>query len=215
MRPHRSSVILAGVLVCTAACDEAAAPGRQAGYDFDLLGTGLVFHWSSDRLPVRYWVAGDAGVVADFVQAGLQLWERQFLYGEFRGVVVADSALADVRVRVTPGTPPAGTSSADAPVIGACDGVTSFDLDDADALQGPFEVRVGWDARYSDGDIVNCLERVTIHEVGHTLGLFAHSSSEMDLMNPTPRVRAPSPDDRATAEILYHTAPTIIAPSVH
>jgi len=75
-------------------------------------------------------------------------------------------------------------------------------------------MRVTWDARYPDADVVNCLERVTIHELGHTLGLFAHSTSELDLMHPNPRVRVPSPADRATAEILYHTAPTIGPPRV-
>jgi hypothetical protein len=34
-------------------------------------------------------------------------------------------------------------------------------------------------------------------------------------MHPNPRVRAPSPEDRTTAEILYHTAPTITPPAVH
>lgn len=214
MRPRPSSLAAVLVVLAAGACDDAAAPGRQAGYDFDLLETGLVFRWNADRLPVRYWVAGDAGVVADFVREGLRVWERQFLYGEFRGIVITDSARADVIVRVTPGTPPGGTPTADPPVIGACDGVTSFDLDDRDALLGPFEVRVAWDDRYADSDVVSCLERVTIHEIGHTLGLFAHSSSELDLMHPNPRVRAPSPGDRATAEVLYHTAPTIQAPTV-
>lgn len=213
MSRRRASVTVT-LLLAAAACENAASPGRQAGYDVDLQQTGLVFRWQGDRLPVRYWVAGDAGVVADFVRDGLRVWERQFLYGEYRGIIVTDSTRADVIVRVAPGTPPAGGVTETLPVIGACDGVTSFDLDDADALVGPFQMRVTWDARYPDADVVNCLERVTIHELGHTLGLFAHSTSELDLMHPNPRVRVPSPVDRATVEILYHTAPTIGPPRV-
>lgn len=212
MRRRRTDVVLAVALLAAVACDEAAAPARDAAYPFDLFETGLVFRWSPDRLPIRYWVSGDAGVVGDFVEEGLRVWEHQFLYGEFRAVVVDDSTQADVLVWVTPATPPAGTPNDDPPEIGACDGVTGFDLSDADALTGPFEVRVGWDARYDASDVVNCLERVTIHEIGHTIGLFAHSANELDLMHPNPRVRAPSPDDRATAEVLYHTAPTITPP---
>jgi len=212
---RRTSLVLALALLGAAACDEAAAPSRETTYAFDLFETGLVFHWSPDRLPIRYWVARDAGVVAEFVAEGLRVWEHQFLYGEFRGVVVGDSTQADVLVWVTPTTPPAGTVNDAPPEIGACDGVTGFDLSDTDALTGPFEVRVGWDARYADTDVVNCLERVTIHEIGHTIGLFAHSGNELDLMHPNPRVRAPSPDDRATAEVLYHTAPTIAPPGAN
>ena len=212
--PRRAiRLTLAMALVGAAACEDAAAPTRQATYPFDLFQTGLVFRWTPDHLPIRYWVAGDAGIVEGFVQEGLRGWERQFLYGEFRGVVVTDSTEADVLVRVTPAGPPAGTPNNNPPEIGACDGVTGFDLSDTDALLGPFEVRVGWDARYADSDVVNCLERVTIHEIGHTIGLFAHSSNELDLMYPNPRVRAPSADDRGTAEVLYHTAPNISPPA--
>lgn len=212
MPRRRTDVVFAVALLGAAACDEAAAPAREATYPFDLFESGLVFHWSPDRLPIRYWVAGDAGAVGEFVEAGLRVWEEQFLYGEFRGVVVDDSTQADVLVWVTPATPPAGTPNDDPPELGACDGATAFELNEADALTGPFEVRVAWDARYSDGAVVNCLERVTIHEIGHTIGLFGHSTNELDLMHPIPRVRAPSPYDRTTAEVLYHTAPTITPP---
>jgi hypothetical protein len=204
-------IVLALVVLMLAACDEAAAPARQAAYAFDLYETGLVFRWEHDRLPVRYWVAPDAGLVADFAEEGLGVWGRQFLYGEYRGTIVSDPADADVLVYVMPATPPSGTPNNAPPAIGACDGVTSFDLTD-DAVSGPFEITVGWDVRYSDQDVVNCLERVTVHEIGHTIGLFGHSGNELDLMHPNPRVRTPSPEDRVTAEVLYHTAPTVRPP---
>jgi hypothetical protein len=203
--------------IALAACEGAVAPQRQAAYDFDLSGTGLVFHWTPDRLPVRYWVAPDAGVVRDFTTEGIRRWTQQFLYGEFRGVLVADSTAADVLVWVEPSAPPAGQPTDDPPVLGACEGVTSNDTTETGnppALEGPFTVIVTWDPRYPDVDVVNCLERVTTHEIGHTLGLFGHSPNAFDLMNGTPQVASPSPADRATVEVLYRTPPSVLPPEV-
>jgi predicted Zn-dependent protease len=47
------------------------------------------------------------------------------------------------------------------------------------------------------------------HEIGHTLGLLQHSTEPTDLMAAQPTARAPSTRDRMTAEVLYHTVPTI------
>ena len=87
---------------------------------------------------------------------------------------------------------------------------STYDLEpNNDRLAGPFHVTVDWDVRFADVDVVNCLERLTIHELGHTLGIFSHSSNELDLMFPAPQVRLPSDGDRQTVEILYHTPRTI------
>ena len=212
MRRHSVTACVLATLAL-AGCEGAVAPERSTIYQFDLEGTGEVFHWTPDRLPVRYWVAPGAGVVRDFVSAGMLRWGNQFLYGEYRGVLVEDSTRADVLVRVTPSAPPTGTPSDDPPEVGACDGVTSNERVDGQ-LAGPFRVRVNWDVRYVDQDVVNCLERVTVHEIGHTIGLFGHSSNDADLMNPTPRVNAPSGIDRATAEVLYHTRPSLRPPEI-
>lgn len=215
MRPRSARLPLLALLAL-AGCEGAAAPERQAAYEFDLYGTGLVFHWPPDRLPVRYWVAPDAGVVRDFVATGIARWTDQFLWGEFRGILVEDSATADVLIWVTPSSPPDGDPTDDPPVFGACAGVTSNDTTDPpgpQALVGPFTVSVTWDDRYSAVDVVNCLERVTIHEIGHTIGLFGHSPNDFDLMNGTPRVATPSPGDRVTAEVLYDTPASILPPA--
>lgn len=216
MRRPETLLPLVGALTL-AGCEGAVAPMRQAAYDFDLYGTGLVFHWTPERLPVRYWVAPDAGVVRGFVAEGIERWTDQFLWGEYRGVLVEDSTEADVLVRVTPPAPPTGQPTDDPPVVGACGGVTSNDTTAAPgprALVGPFRMVIGWDERYADADVVNCLERVTAHEIGHTIGLFGHSPNDFDLMNGTPRVAAPSIGDRVTAEVLYRTPPSILPPGV-
>jgi predicted Zn-dependent protease len=203
---HRS-VLLALLVAALAGCETAAAPAREPAYEFDLYGSGLVFHWTSERLPVRYWVAPDAGVVRDFVATGIARWTDQFLWGEYRGVLVDDSTAADV---------PSGEPTDDPPLVTACGGVTWNDTTTAGprALVGPFRVVVQWDAGYADVDVVNCLERVTIHEIGHTIGLFGHSPNDFDLMNGTPRVVAPSAGDRVTAEILYATPASILPPAL-
>lgn len=211
---RRPGSLLALAAACVAvACETAAAPERELAYPLEDPRSGLTFHWTPGDLPVRYWVSDDAGSVRDFVREGLRTWAGAFLHGEFRGVMVADSAEADVLVFVEPGTPPPGNPTDDPPLLGACGGVTGYDLEpDEDRLVRPFRVTVEWDSRYADGDVVNCLERVAIHEIGHTIGLFGHSSNELDLMHANPRVRSPSPADQASAEVLYHTAPTITPP---
>jgi predicted Zn-dependent protease len=69
---------------------------------------------------------------------------------------------------------------------------------------------VRWFAGFTPTDIANCLARVTAHEIGHSIGLFQHSNNPGDLMFGVPAVRAPSPRDRSTAQVLYHTKATLV-----
>lgn len=196
-------------LVLAAGCDGITPPDRTGGYVFRHT-TGIVFHWPAARLPVRYWVPPDGGQAAEWIQAGIATWRAQLLYGEFDGVLVADSAAADVVVAVRPPTPPTGAVTDAAVEPGACRGVTTFTVtDDFTRLAGPFVLELNWDGRFTDDAIVNCLYRVALHEVGHTLGIFAHSPEPGDLMAPVPLVRDPTLNDRRTVEALYHTPPDV------
>jgi hypothetical protein len=203
-------VALAALLA--AGCGAVTLPDRPDPYDFEEQQSGIVFHWPADRLPVRYWVDPAAGPVAGYVVRGLEAWEEQFLYGEFRAVPVTDSSRADVVVRVLGATPPDVPLTNDPPVF-SCSGVTQYDAPDAASrFPRPPVVELSWDNRYGEVEVANCLFRVAVHEVGHTLGILAHSLDEFDLMNANPRVAAPSVRDRATAETLYHTVPTVLPP---
>ena len=64
----------------------------------------------------------------------------------------------------------------------------------------------------SKGAVVRCLARVVTHEVGHTLGIGAHSPNSFDLMYAFPAVSAPSAGDRMTAQTVVHTPATIPPP---
>jgi hypothetical protein len=203
-------VALAALLA--AGCGAVTVPDRPDPYAFEEQQTGIVFHWPADRLPVRYWVDPAAGPVAGYIARGLEAWEEQFLYGEFRAVPVTDSSEADVVVRVV-GATPADVPLTNDPPIFACGGVTRYDAPDAaNRFPRPPVVELSWDSGYSEVDVANCLFRVAVHEVGHSLGILAHSPDEFDLMNANPRVAAPSVRDRATAEALYHTVPTVLPP---
>ncbi len=194
-------------------CESLTAPTRTATYPLDRLGSGLTFSWPVVRLPVRYYVAPDAGPTARLVSDGIVAWEQQLLYGEYRGIISTDSSTADVIVRVVGGAPPDVPLTDAAPVLNACAGRTRVDsLADDHTIIGPLRVRIDWSEDADPSDVANCLARIVTHEIGHTLGLFAHSADTGDLMNANPRVRTPSMNDRNVLQILYHTPPDIHPP---
>lgn len=203
---------LAAGLVVAAACERPVAPGRISIYSYadTVAGQRVVFHWPGNYLPVRYYAYPDAPL-PQLVRGGLARWEAQFLYGEFRAVLVADSAQADVIVAFRGAAPPAAEPDT-AQLVPACEGITA-PIVAGTTLERPIRVSLRWFPGYSPGQVAACLERVTRHELGHTLGLFnaGHAGADStDLMNAFPRVYQPGPRDRATVEVLYHTVPTIV-----
>jgi predicted Zn-dependent protease len=183
-------------------------PSRPDPYDFRLQPDNVVFHWPAERLPVQYY-AQSIDPLRQYVQAGLDLWQSQFLYGEFSGELTNDSAHADVVVVLQGGPPPAATLTNDPPV-NACDGSTSASLADSSHLAGAIRIQVRWFSGFQASDIANCLARVTAHELGHSLGLLEHSPQNTDLMFAVPIVREPSDRDRSTVLSLYHTRSDIL-----
>lgn len=202
---------LVGLALVTA-CSEPAAPSRAGGYAFDDPSTGLVFHWPGDRLAIRYF-ADTRGHMRFLVDRALRTWESQFLYGEFRGVLVSDSADADVIVRWANSVPPDVPPDAGAPVF-ACDGRTSFYFDSTgvalDSVRAEIGITLG--QTFTAAQVAACVRRLAIHELGHTLGILQESPDASDVMNTSVPVDLPSDRDRRTVEMLYHTVPTIAPP---
>ena len=189
-------------------CGDILTPSRTPRYLSDLAGD--VFRWPSDRVPVRYY--SDArGMMPGLVRTGLAAWEAQFLYGEFRATLVADSTDADVIViwqdSIPPNVPP-DTAGA----LGACDGVTSFVIESTGTITEPIRVQLRVRLGFSEAQVAACMPRIAAHELGHTLGILSHSPATTDLMFGTPPTATPTHRDRNTAQVLYHTAPTIAPP---
>jgi len=189
-------------------CGEVLSPSRTPRYLADLAGE--TFHWPADRLPVRYF-ADSRGAMPTLVRNGLQVWERQFLYGEFRGALGADSNSADVIVRWQDSVPPDVTPDTTG-ALGACDGVTSFVVDSTHTLTQPLRVLLRVRAGFTAPQIAACMRRVVTHELGHTLGILSHSPATTDLMFGTPATATPTNRDRNTAQVVYHSPSTIAPP---
>ena len=198
------------------ACGDIASPARGDVYEWRLEtpavpGPGLdtlSFHWSLDDLPVRVWVEDTEDLPAHVARA-LEVWEGVFLYGEFRGTLVGDSSSADVIVlggAPESRAPAARLRSGLAP---ECSGATDLDVDAANT-QLRLPVRVFINPLPVPG-VERCLALTSIHELGHALGIFAHSDDPADLMYADPEAELPSDRDRRTAEAAYHTPPTLQA----
>ncbi|MEA2723200.1 MAG: Matrixin [Gemmatimonadales bacterium] len=201
-------------------CADIAAPSRTSAYEWrrivptaggpDTLG----FHWPQSRLPVRFW-AEDTLNLPVHVQHAIGQWQAAFLYGEFRGELVADSSVADVIV--TSGIAPKGGFSVtrfESFMAPECQGATDVELDGSGHRILP-PIRVYVDPRFAPAapGVDGCMALTTTHELGHSLGIFAHSPNADDIMFADPIVAELSPRDRATAELAYHTEPTLtVAP---
>lgn len=202
-------LVVAGLL---AACTDPLVPSRSVIYPFaDAFGD--VFHWPTDRLPVRVY-ADPRGDLAPLVRRALDLWGRQLLYGEFRAVMVSDSNHADVIVRWADSVPP--TAAPDpGPPVEACGGVTQGALNaTGQAFEGPFEtaIVVLTGTVFTPEQVEACVRRTTVHELGHSLGLFQEASDTLSIMRSPPLVSEPAPIDRRTVQVLYHTPATLGPP---
>lgn len=198
-------------LLLVVACSDPTVPARTSTYGFDFAGD--VFRWPPSRSPVRYY-ADTRSNMRELIEHAIGSWENQLLYGEFRGELVSDSSLADVIVTWLDSAPPDVPPDAGPPVF-ACDGVTTLHLDSAGtALEQPIHTQIGIPTAqvYTAAQVAACVRRVTIHELGHTLGLLQHSAASADIMYLPAQASAPSGRDRQTVQVLYHTPPTIAPP---
>jgi predicted Zn-dependent protease len=210
---------VAGAALVALACGDIGSPTRNDFYEWRLIvptasGPDTVsFRWPQDRLPVRIWVAADeAPDLPAHVQHAIDTWESAYLYGEYRAEIVSDSNAADVIVRGVPAPlkAQARISRLHSALAPECGGATDLDIDpDLTELTLPMRVYVDPRVSLDTPSLVTCLSLTTIHELGHTLGIFTHSEDPEDIMYADPQVEQPSERDLGTAEVIYHLLPTI------
>ena len=188
---HRAAAALALVLG-VASCDAPTIPEQGFAYDPRLPG-GLVYHWPAGAT-ISVFVDPE-GWTQEFdarasVLAAFRQWEAVTHYRDYDLRLVNEPGVADVIVH-----------HYDAPFLvdvseciypgGSGEGVTFFCPNEArDALVvlpllsgGPgrvkMDVRVATGLRYVSPDDYH---RYVTHEIGHVLGIGAHSPSASDLM---------------------------------
>lgn len=217
MSRHRALVLLclsAGVTLLS--CADIAAPSRGNAYEWRRIvptASGvdtLSFHWPRSSLPVRIWAEDSLNLPAH-VQHAIGQWEAAFLYGEFAAVAVGDSNAADVIVQT--GIAPKGDFSVtrlESRLAPECQGATDIELA-ASGQEIVRPIRVYVDPRFAPTSpgVDACMGLTTTHELGHALGIFTHSPDPADIMYADPAVSSLSPRDRSTAELAYHTEPSL------
>jgi hypothetical protein len=198
-------------------CADIAAPTRSNAYEWRLItptGTGtadtLSFHWPRSRLPVKVWAQDTLNLPAH-TKNGIDMWKAGFLYGEFDAVIVSDSNAADVLVSAGPVTKGGfSVTRLKSMLAQECEGGTDFDLPlGSREIRPPVRIFLNLRSAPDAPGVEQCLALTTTHELGHAIGIFAHSPVATDLMYANPAVPGPSERDRATAELVYHSEATL------
>ncbi len=212
------SAVLYGAALLLAACQNDGGPGRcfesgATSYPFILPGdTTAWFHWVGGDFPVRVYAEPTGATVAN-TDTAITLWLGAFRCGELQLRSWPDSTTADIVVRNPPFQPPiplAGRMAA-ADSTTACRGRTDIPAwDSSGVFQRPIRAWV-WPVSTDSTAVAACYRFVTLHELGHALGLFSHSTDTLDIMHFRPRRREVSINDRYTIQVLHSYVPSLRA----
>ncbi len=204
------------LVLAAAACSERNVPNtcydsNAFSYGFAVGGDStLVFHWPASRMPVRVYAEPTGATYAN-TGVGLQTWVNAFHCNEASFTLIADSTRADILVRTVDAFPPlpARGATLGADSVGACAGRTDGTFDSTLTLTGPVRSYIVPIPGKDSVALAGCLRMTTTHELGHALGILAHSTDPGDIMYPTPHRSTLSANDRYTLQYLYHTTATI------
>jgi hypothetical protein len=213
-RALRRVALAIAPLLCAAAsaCDTPVMVVDDRGYNA-LAIVPFVYHWSAGH-EIAIFVDKrnePAGVDLEAaVRAGIAAWEAVGLLGEVQMTVVPDVHDADVIVHHAEATSLVTIDTDVCPsAVDLGGGRTYFCIlenENSGALTVPILPlndgsggHVKMDVRINLGAIgePQFFNAIVAHELGHVLGIGAHSPNTADLMFGTPRVFVPSDDDAA------------------
>jgi hypothetical protein len=217
------AVLLAvlGAATCDTPGITVAGPGsdRYAGYDPASI-TGFIYHWPAGHNIAIYVDRTDEPADADLgnaVHAAIAAWEPVARLGEVRMHVVTDVHDAEVIFRHSHAPTLVGSAQCDQFGIGA-GGVTFFCVPDAtplvpvrlDLLDGsPGHVMMEVAVNRFVLDTASFFPSLVAHEMGHVLGIGAHSPNTADLMYGRPRLFQPTDADAATLRYVLSQRPDV------
>lgn len=211
------SLLLVAVVV--GACDSPTVPERLLTevYDYRLLTPQpLVLRWPIGST-VRVYLEphtdpAHTAALQSALDNGIAVWNAAALYGEVELAQTDQLEDADAVLIYSTVLQPVDVANC-APGGGLA--YTTFCLDPQDGSRlAVFPIRTSGGGKVKflvtvrtqatlDAESVR---RLVAHELGHVLGIAQHSKRQTDLLYPGPITRAePSPADRATLQVLYHT----------
>lgn len=219
-RPRGPGRLVLVAATLALACDTPAVPSLPLPYDFRLSVYGVdgnastrTFHWDlGGTVPIFLAEGGGGGGDLRLAfRRAMQAWRAAAVFGEvgLREASDLDGALAVLRWHDAPGvlSTPAGCVG---PVTGAAstlgcltdsrDALRSWPRRDGGTSQVVFRVVIRGTA---DQEL---LDGLVMHEMGHVLGILAHSPDPSDVMWAGPSLPPqPSARDRSTLRSLYQT----------
>ncbi len=219
MKLHRWLAVCA-VLV---ACDSPTVPERLLTevYDYRLLTPApLVLRWPIGTT-VRVYLEPNAdpahtAALEAGLAHGIEVWNAAALYREVYLERTEDLQQADAVLVFANTLQPVDVSNCQP---GGGLAFTTFCLDPQDNTRlAVFPLRNGGGGRVKflvtvrNQTVVDAesVRELVAHELGHVLGIAQHSPRETDLLFGNTLTRdTPSPGDRATLHVLYHTRPDI------
>jgi predicted Zn-dependent protease len=215
--------LLLVLCACAAACDSPTVPERflRDVYDFRLImpSDTQTLRWPLGAVVKVFVVSDPDAARSQYLRAalvhGMQVWNTAALYGEVQLVQTDRVDAADVVVQYTPATSPVDLSGCSP---GGGNAYTTFCLTADEEHLSVFPLLSGGTGRVKFVVTVRAIaatdavavRQLVSHELGHVIGIARHSPKPTDLMyGGTLNRDAPSPADRATLQVLYHTSSDI------
>jgi hypothetical protein len=213
----RKSILL-GILAF-AACDSPTVPERLLTevYDYRLLAPDpLVMRWPVGTT-VKVYVEPHSdpahhAALLNALDNGIAVWNDAALYREVQLARAVELSEADAVLIYSNALQPVDVSSC-SPGGGLAYTTFCIDPNDSGRLAlfpirnvGGGRVKFLVTVRTQATLDAESVKRLVAHELGHVLGIAQHSKRPTDLLYPGPIARSePSPADRATLQVLYHS----------
>jgi predicted Zn-dependent protease len=200
-------------------CGEPTANADQPAYSpaYVTDGRTVLYHWRAGRTIAVYaqpTALSGAPQLANALRTAFAEWHETAEFREFHLTLVDQPEDADVIVRFREDPPLVSFVDCTYPET-AASGVTFFCPDDAlSSVQtlpltgGGGHVKI--DVAVARPDETAHFQSVVTHEIGHVLGIGAHSLEPTDLMYPFPTVLSPSPRDIATLRYVLHQPSALV-----